>query len=113
MPLPDRLLPLSVVLVRPVEAVDRYGNTTYDYGPAATRTTVRAHIDQRVRSEPIADGRDPAVGDWLMFTNHTDLAARDRVEWDGELFEVVGPPWPVVTPVGVHHVEATLRAVEG
>lgn len=111
--IPERLLPLLVTVVRPSARADRYGNSSLDYGPAATRTTVRAWIEQTTADEPITDGRDPHVGDWLLITNHTDISGRDRIEHDGRVFEVDGPPHPVTTPHGVHHLEARLKTVEG
>ena len=111
--IPERLLPLTVTVVRPALGQDRYGNTTPDYGPAAARTPIRAWIQQAGATEPLADGRDPAVSSWLLITNHLDIAARDRIEHDGHLLEVDGLPAPVHTPAGVHHLEARLKSVEG
>jgi hypothetical protein len=111
--IPERLLPLIVTLVRPVTGVDRYGNTSLDYGTAATRTPIRAWVEQQTRDEVIEDGRAPLIGSWLLITNHGDVKGRDRIEWDGDLFEVAGPPAAVNTPAGAHHIEATLRRVEG
>ena len=111
--IPDRLLPLVVTLVRPVSSSDRYGNTALDYGPAAARTPIRAWLEQAGAREPLSDGRDPAVSGWLLITNHLDVAARDRIEHEGRVFEVDGVPAPVHTPAGVHHLEAHLTSVEG
>lgn len=111
--IPERLLPLAVVLVRPAAVLDRYGNTTLDYGPAAAHTPIRAWIEQAGATEPLSDGRDPAVSSWLLITNHLDIAARDRIEQDGRVLEVDGPPALVHTPAGVHHLEARLKSVEG
>ena len=111
--IPDRLLPLVVMLVRPATATDRYGNTTLDYGDAAARTPIRAWTEQAGATEPLSDGRDPAVTAWLLITNHLGIAARDRIEHDGHLLEVDGVPASVYTPAGVHHLEARLKSVEG
>ena len=111
--IPDRLLPLTAALIRPALGSDRYGNTTVDYTGAATRTPIRAWIEQTSASEPLADGRDPAMTGWLLITNHLDIAARDRIEHDGRVLEVDGLPAPVHTPAGVHHLEARLKSVEG
>ena len=113
MPIPARLLPFPIVVVRPVVGADRYGNPTYDYGAAAARTPARAWLEQRTRAEPTSDGRAPLVADWLLITNHLDVRGRDRIEWGALVFEVDGPPAPVPTPAGVHHVEANLRHVQG
>lgn len=118
MGVPDRLLPHQVVVVRPVTGPDTYGNTTHDYGPAATRITVEAWLQQDQRTEAHEDGRDPLDQRWLLVTNHTDIDGRDRIEWAGHpggtaTFEVDGPPEPTYTPAGFHHLEATLHRVEG
>jgi hypothetical protein len=111
--IPARLLPLTVTKVRPASTTDRYGNTVYDYGAAATRTSVAAWIDQASASEETPNGRDVMVGDWKLITNDTDVDAADRIEWDSVAYELDGPAWPVHTPAGLHHIEARLRRVEG
>lgn len=111
--IPDRLLPLTVTKVRPATSTDRYDNTVYDYGAAATRTAIKAWIDQASASETSPDGRNPITGGWKLITNHTDLDANDHIEWDSAAYELDGPAWPVHTPVGLHHLEARLRRVEG
>lgn len=112
--IPDRLLPLTVTKVRPASTTDRYGDVVLDYGAAATRTAIKAWIDQAglVREQP-SDGRNPIEGGWKLITNHQDLDADDRIEWDGKPFDMDGPAWPVHTPAGLHHLEANLRRVEG
>ena len=111
--IPERLLPLPVTKVRPAQATDRYNDTTYDYGAGAARTSIKAWIDQASASEETPNGRDVITGGWKLITNHTDLDALDRIEWDGATYELDGPAWPVHTPAGLHHVEARLRRVEG
>lgn len=113
MGVPDHLLPHQVTIVRPAIGADSYGNQTYDYAGGATRTTVAGWMQQDRRTEPRSDGREPLDQDWLLVTNHTDVQGRDRVEWSGPTMEVEGPPEPVYTPAGAHHVEATLRVVSG
>lgn len=118
MGVPDHLLVHTVTLVDPAEATDTYGNTTYDYGPAATRTTIRAWLQQDQRSETFPDGRDPLDQRWLMVTNHETVAGVDRIEWADHpsgavVFSIDGPPEPAYTPAGFHHLEAGLRITEG
>ena len=97
--IPERLLPLVVVLVRPATVLDRYGNTTLGYGPAADRTPIRAWIEQTSANEPLSDGRDPAVTALLLITNHLDITAHDRIEHDGHILAVDGrPPWCAPRP---------------
>lgn len=111
--IPDRLLPLTVTKVRPATTADRYGSSVPDYGAAATRTSIAAWIDQASASEDTPNGRDLIAADWKLITNHTDLDAADRIEWDVGVYELDGPVWPVHTPAGLHHLEAKLRRVEG
>jgi len=115
--IPAHLLPHTVTVVRPAASTDSHGNTVLDYGAGATRTQVRAWLQQDHRSEPLADGRDPLVQRWLLVTNHRDIHGRDRIEWSdmpGVTWEVDGPPAPLYTPSqGYHHLEANLRVVEG
>ncbi len=115
---PAGLLPHTVTRVRPATSTDDYGNETYDYVTAASRTTMRAWMQQDNRTEPASNGRDPLVQGWLMVTNNPDVRGRDRVEWTPPsgaalVFEVEGPPAPVYTPAGYHHTESTLRVVSG
>ncbi len=123
MGIPEAMLPQRVTRVRPAEVADTYGNTTLNYGVTATRTTdIPAWLQQgggssTGASEPRADGRDATVGIWTLLTNESDLLATDRIEWTGPtgalVLEIEGPPEPVYTPGGLHHVEATLRVVTG
>ena len=108
----------SVVLVRPALTTDAYGNQKLDYGPAATRTTVRGWLQQDQHSEPPTEGRTPQTQRWLWMSNHTDIAARDRIEWAAHpagpaVYEVDGPPEPAYTAGALHHAEVTLKLVEG
>lgn len=111
--IPARFLPITVTLVHPASVTDRYNNTVYDYGPAATRTSIAVWIDQLAADDLVSNGRTPITGGWKLITNHLNVDADDRVEWDAETFELDGPAWPVYTPAGVHHIEARLRRVEG
>lgn len=113
MGVPDAMLPHTVTVVRPADVTDDYGNTVRDYGVAATRTDVLAWLQQDHRSEPRSNGRDPLEQLWLLVTNHADVQGIDRIEHDGTTYEVEGPPEPVYTPTGYHHLEATLRIFAG
>ncbi len=113
MGVPDALLPHDVTIVRPATTTDSHGNDVRDYGAGATRTEMRAWMQQDRRTEPRTDGRDPLEQAWLMVTNDDDVQGLDRVEWGEQTFEVEGPPEPVHTPAGYHHTESTLRAVAG
>lgn len=118
MGIPEALLPQRVTKVRPASTADTYGNAVPDYGDDATRTAdIPGWLQQSPASEPRAEGRDATVATWLLMTNDTDLLAADHIEWAGPagalVFEVDGPPEPVYTPAGLHHIEANLRIVTG
>lgn len=114
MGIPDRLLPHTVAIVRPALVPDAYGNKIRDYSQGiAARTTVRAWMQQDNREEARSDGREAAIQKWLMLTNHPDVLRGDRVEYGALTYDVEGPPEPVFTPAGFHHLEATLRVVDG
>lgn len=111
--IPDIDLPMTVTLIRPAATTDRYDNPIYDYGPAATRTPIRCLIDQESASESTPDGRTKIVGMWRLITNHRPIDAADRIEWDGNVYELDGPPWPAWDFTAYHHTEARLRRIEG
>mgnify|MGYP004705059013 CR=1 FL=1 len=114
MSIPEHMLPQLITKVRPAAGTDTYGNTTLDYGVAATRTAnVKAWLQQDKRAEPRADGRDPLMQWWLLITNDADMQGRDRIEFGALTFEIEGPPELVYTPAGFHHTEVTLKAVGG
>lgn len=113
MGVPDYLLPHTVTLVRPSLVPDAHGNDVRDYGVTATRTAIRAWMQQDQRQEARSDGREAAIQDWLMVTNHADVQRHDRVEFGALTFDVEGPPEPTSTPAGPHHTETTLRVVDG
>jgi hypothetical protein len=112
--IPDVYLPMTVTLVHPAPTTDRYGNPdVYDYGAAATRTDIAALIDQQSASESTPDGRTKIAGMWRLITNHDGIDAADRIEWEGAVYELDGPPWPAWHFSGYHHTEARLRRMEG
>lgn len=122
---PGRLLPHTVTIVDPVESTNTYGNTVYDYGPAATRTTAAAWLQQNQRTQVITDGAHPLQARWLMVTNHSPVGRRARIEWDSPsgpmIFELDGQPGPFYNPLAMaaagtgapHHTELTLKVIDG
>jgi hypothetical protein len=117
--LPGTLTIHTAVLVRPASTTDAYNNSKLDYGAAATRTEITGWLQQDQSAEPAVDGRNPQTRRWLLMTNHQDVQATDRIEWDAHpsgqplTFEVDGPPEPVYTPFGAHHLEVALKLIEG
>lgn len=117
----ERLQPHTLNVVSPVMTDDGYGNLAADFGNTAPRRRIRGFVQQNQRAEPFTDGRAPLVGIWLLITNDPGVTGSDQIEWlTPDLtavactFTVDGPPEPVYsTTGGYHHLEATLRIVEG
>lgn len=113
MGVPDHLLPHTVTRVRAATSTDAYNNTVTSWGESASRTTMAGWLQQNTRTEPRSDGRDPLEQTWLLVTNDDDVLGTDRFEIGAATYEVEGPPEPVYTPAGYHHLETTLRLVTG
>lgn len=113
--IPERLLLHTVTRVRPVVTADTYGDRVLDHTSSTDRVTMSARLQQDQRRESYDLGREPLEQLWTMFTNVDDLAADDHVEWPERsmTFTVHGPPEPTYDAVGFHHIEATLRVLEG
>jgi len=108
----DRLLTERVTVVRAAVTRDRYGNAGTDWD-TATRTDTPAWIEPTGASEN-DDQRSGQRAVWrLIVPVGVDITGRDRIEYQGETFEIDGPPLTLRTPRGPHHVEAVLRWVEG
>lgn len=59
-------------------------------------------------------GRTGDTSSWLLQAPATaDVRPGDRIVWRGLTFTVDGRPMPAWTPRGEHHVEVSLRLVEG
>jgi hypothetical protein len=123
---PGRLMPHTVTVVDPAVSTDSYGNTVYDYGAGATRTTgVKAWLEQTQRTLVTQVGADPLEQRWLMVTNASPIPRRARIEWTGPsgamVFELDGQPGPFYNPLAMaaaastdpHHTELTLKIVDG
>lgn len=119
MGVPAGLLVHSVARIRPSTSTDAHGNDVKTYTvPPATSLSFAAWLQQDDRAEPRTDGREALTQRWLMISNETDVRGGDRIVWatGGLTFEVDGPPEPAYTPASAtaaHHLEATLRVVEG
>lgn len=116
--IPDDLLPHLVEVEHPGTRTDRYGNEVVDWS-TSTRRRVMAWLQQNTSAED-TDQRNAQIGEWLMMCNPWDLDEQpltvhgaDRVHWDAQHFEVIGPPGPAYTPTELHHYEIRLESVEG
>lgn len=110
--LPSYMLTHEVVRVVPAATPDEFNNAVLDYGEAATRTPVRAWLQQDSAQIVATDGGTPLEAGWLLMAN-TLFERRDRVEWAGLVFELDGQPEPAYDMAGFHHMEAKLRVVAG
>lgn len=82
--------------------------------PGAVVTTV-CELQQRNRTEP-GDSGEVSVSDWVLFLLPDEtITTADRIEVDGEVFEVVGEPWVARNPISQadSHIEATVRRTAG
>lgn len=110
--IPDRLLIVEASLVKAGTAVDAYGNDVPAWD-AVTATPIRCRLEQATRSETTDETRDALVGTFRLFTNDLTVQGRDRIVVGLTTYEVDGPPALVADGAGTHHLEATLRWVEG
>lgn len=109
-----KLMVHDITLVRAGTTTSRYGDTTKDWA-STTETVVKGWVSQRDRSENL-DGREAQDTGWVLYLPAgTDVTGLDRVEWEGDTFEVDGPKLPAWSPrsKAVHHLEISLRRVEG
>lgn len=105
------LLTMDVALVR-TTAVERdaIGGET---DPTETRVSVKGYVEPSLgdqREDPF--NRDTQIGDWqAFFPAGTDVDGWDRIEAQGRVFEIIGPPAPYVDPLGLgmDHVHVLLR----
>lgn len=104
---------IDALLTRPVTIVTRADSGTDELGNVTftdTETVTVGELQQRRRSETPDGGL--AETSWTLFLPAgTAIGANDRVQVDGDTFEVDGDPWPVRNPRSGadSHVEATLR----
>lgn len=112
------LIHTAVVVAPDTSTTDGYGNPVYDYGAAATRTTVTGRFQQDSDAERFPTGRDVLEQQWTLFTNYALITGHDRVEWAGHptgavTFEVHGPPDPQFGASSFNHGEIPLRILTG
>lgn len=117
MAIPTHLQPHTLSHHTATETVNAYGDPDRVWAEEATFT---GWVQQDQRATSNDGARDqPGEQHWLLVTNYTALANRDRVVWAGHpsgsvTFEVWGPPEPAYRRAGeLHHIEVTLRVWEG
>ncbi|MCU1680118.1 MAG: hypothetical protein JWQ81_857 [Amycolatopsis sp.] len=105
--------PHRVVIVTPQLVTDSYDNPTPQlvYGDDTPRRTVWGLVQPGSSAEPAQPGRQPVLTSWRLFTA-SPVAARERVEWRGQVLDVAGEPSWWSPRFGTHY-EARLTHVQG
>lgn len=100
----------TVEIIRPAKK-NAFGDPT---GPPAAPRRVTGCSVQPASSSEQTDQRDTVTTSWRVFLpGGTDLAATDRVRWNGAEYEVIGEPDRWAPDGQDHHVQAQLRRVRG
>jgi hypothetical protein len=102
----------TAVRVRAGTKTDRGGNTVPDWSPTAVaRLTVSGlNIQPNSQTETVDEQRDAVITGYRVQSaegTSPDIKATDRIEWNGQDFEVDGEvaAWPELFTDGVHHIE--------
>lgn len=110
----------TAVRVRAGTKTDRGGNTMPDWSPAAvSRLTVTGlNIQPNSQAETADEQRDAVITGYRVQSSEgaaPDIRATDRIEWNGQTFEVDGEvaAWPDLFTVAVHHIEFVMRRATG
>lgn len=109
----DIRFPHSIVIITPVPVSDAYDNPTaaWDYGPAATRRDGWGRLTPAGSTETPDLARRATVSRMDLVT-FDRVAAHDRVQWKGRVFEVDGVD--VYEPrFGLTSYQARLKHVSG
>lgn len=102
----------QVRIVRAGSTTDRYQNTAKDWTSVRRRTSP-ARVVQRSRVE-VGDGREARVTGWVCYLPAgTQVTALDRIEWDGNTYEIKGEPNAAFDRHQEHHIELDLELAEG
>ncbi len=93
----------------PSTAADNEGN----WVPGTPATTIEPCRLEYGSSVEVFAGADRIIADALVFLGPTSsITGRSEVTVDSNRYQVVGQPIEMRTPLGVHHIEATLRRVD-
>jgi len=97
--------------------VDAVGDTFDDWTVTLDLELPDAHVAPVTEGELTAGYRGGGVTEWALYVPHqwADVAAGDRIVYDGGTYEVEGTPAKWVSPLGSHlgGIIAQLRAVDG
>lgn len=106
------LLIHEITVVVPAWTEDRYGNREKDW-TNATRFTTAGRMAQRSRTE-IRGHQETDVTDWICYLGpDAAVGPLDRLEWNGNTYEIAGQPNYAYGRHSLHHVEVPCDRVEG
>lgn len=109
----DRFLVHPVTIVTPPRAANRYGDDVANWA-AATRLDTTGWFTTTSTAETFGDERDGITTlAELSLAAGTPITAADRVEIDGETWEIAGAVRQAFTPETSHHLVVELRKVDG
>jgi len=110
----------TAVRVRAGERTDRGGNTVVDWSPGAVdRLTVTGlNIQPNQQAESVNESRNAVVTGYRVQSaegTSPDIMAVDRIEWNGQTFEVDGEVavWPELFSDTVHHIDFVMVRATG
>lgn len=104
----------TIVVHRPTESTDRYGNTLRAHQPS--HTVGPCAVWSPTTDDVAGAGRDGQEVDLVVLTPPTPaVAADDRVEVRGDVYDVVGEPHDYLHPMSgwAPGCRLLLRRVEG
>lgn len=110
----ERFFVRDVTIIHPAEvAASRGAGTEWDWDNA-TETSVKGWLHQLAESELQTATRDAEVSTHVLrLPAGTGVQAIDRIQIDGQTFEVDGPASHAWRPGGEHHIRVPLRYVDG
>ncbi|MFF9240103.1 hypothetical protein ACF1AL_14890 [Streptomyces sp. NPDC014801] len=106
----------TAVRVRAGTKTDRGGNTIPDWSNPNRLTVSGLNIQPNAQSEKVDEQRDATITGYRVQSAEgtaPDIKASDRIEWNGQTFEVEGEvaSWPDLFTDATHHIEfAMVRA---
>lgn len=110
----------TITRLRGVPTTDRYQNTTIDWSDPGRLDIVGLMVQPTSTTEQQdAPNRVPVIdGLWVCTRPGAaipDLTPADRVEYDGDVYEITGEPrvWPDPVNGRADHMELTAQRVQG
>ena len=104
----------TLTIVKPGTTTSR-GSTVYDWEHPASSTDIAGCSVQPASTSLSQDGRILGIADgWTAYVPEgTDVKAGDRIEFDGQIFEINGEPRKWTGPSRTSHIQLNLVRWEG